>query len=268
MNAAFDLVLYPFSGIAPMWGLVFLSGITGIGLLFLFKWTSNQDAIAASKSKIGGYLMEIRLFSDDVRQVLKAQNAIVLTNFVYLGHMVKPLCVALVPFFFIAAQMNFRYGMAPLEVGQPTMLTVELSSGVDAVDAGIELIAPEGVVVETPGVRAREAGLVAWRIRPDSAGRHELRLRDANGVETLKVLDVGGTHRMVSPRRPSTGWVDRLMYPTEPPIPDGGQVASVEVVHPALALPFLGLDWNWIVAFLVFSMVFAYALKGVFGVKI
>jgi len=60
----------------------------------------------------------------------------------------------------------------------------------------------------------------------------------------------------------------RVLYPGEPPLPDGTPVRSIEVLFPAARLSAFGVGVHWLVAYLVLSIAFGFALKGVFKVEI
>ena len=53
----FDILFYPFAGLHPVWGLIFISVITGVLMLLIFKVTSNQAGIRKTKSHIQAYLL-------------------------------------------------------------------------------------------------------------------------------------------------------------------------------------------------------------------
>ncbi len=73
VNAAlrplFDLLLAPFAGVAPIVSLLLVSLLTSIGMLVVFKRTSNQAALSDVKRRIHAGLFEIRLFNDDLRAI-------------------------------------------------------------------------------------------------------------------------------------------------------------------------------------------------------
>ena len=62
--------------------------------------------------------------------------------------------------------------------------------------------------------------------------------------------------------------VDTLLYPGEPPIAAGHSVEAVEITYPPLDLRLLGIGGDWLIAFLVLSMVFGFSFKGVLGVEV
>ena len=68
-----DGLLYPFRDFPPIVGLTLVSLLTAIGLLIVFKHTSNQKALEAVKRKIHAGLFEIRLYNDDFRSIMRAQ---------------------------------------------------------------------------------------------------------------------------------------------------------------------------------------------------
>jgi hypothetical protein len=59
-----------------------------------------------------------------------------------------------------------------------------------------------------------------------------------------------------------------ILYPGEAPLPSGTPVRSVEVMYPANSLKAFGLHVHWLVAYLILSIVFGFAFKGVFKVEI
>ena len=90
VNAAlrplFDLLLFPFRGLPAIVGVTLVSLVAAIGMLLLFKATSNQTAIDRVKRKIHAGLFEIRLFNDDLRAIFRAIGQILKHNAVYVGY--------------------------------------------------------------------------------------------------------------------------------------------------------------------------------------
>ena len=96
-SAVFDFLLAPFGHELPLFDLVLWPVIIGVVALVVWKYTSNQKAITKIKKQIGMHLLEIRLFRDDIAQVLKSTVTIVLKNFVYIGLNLVPMMVLLAP---------------------------------------------------------------------------------------------------------------------------------------------------------------------------
>ena len=90
-NSIFEFLLAPFGHDAAWFDLLLWPVAMGIGALQVYKYVSNQKAIASVKRQIGMHLLEIRLFRDDIAQVLISTGKIVVKNFLYIGHNLVPL---------------------------------------------------------------------------------------------------------------------------------------------------------------------------------
>jgi hypothetical protein len=185
-------------------------------------------------------------------------------NLTYLRLSLAPMVWMIVPFVFVIAQLQFRYGYDGLEVGRPVSLTVHLRSGAgDA--ASIE--APPELRVETAAIWFPEAQEVIWRVTPLAAGEYEVRVRLA-GQTYAKTIHVSNRVARRSPARLEAAFVDEILYPAEPPLPRGAPITAISVAYPERDIDVLGWRLNWIIVFFGLSLVFAFALKKPFGVTL
>jgi len=254
--------LWPFSGHNAMLSLVPLSVLVGIGMLWVFRRTSNQEAIRKVKARLVAHLYEMRLFVDEPLLVWQAQRGLMAANVRYIGMMLVPALVMTAPMILIFAQLECFYGYTPLEPGQTAIVTAQMkSAGVGLTPA---LLAPEGIVVETPPVHVDGGRQISWRIRAlrPIAGDLKLVFRD----ETLeKSVDAGKGPRYLSERRVSSAF-DLLWYPGETRLA-AGPVDWIELRYPPTTVHALGLDLHWLIWLVVLSMVSALLLKRRFRVS-
>ena len=266
LTPVFDLICWPFRALAPMWALTAISLASGVLLVWLFGKTSDQKRIREIRDRIRGNLIGVRLFQHDIGVVLALQGRIFGDTFRFMGLALVPMLIMIMPVTLVMTQLNLRFAVRPLEAGE-SVLVKALVWDVAALDQPITLDVPDGVTVETPPVRIRSTREIAWRLRVDRPGDHALVVRI--GDETLEKRLVGGTRwGPVVQRRTGRGLVDTLLYPGEPPIAAGHSVEAVEIIYPPLELRMLGIDVDWLIAFLVLSMVFGFAFKGILGVEV
>ncbi len=266
LTPVFDLICWPFRALAPMWALTAISLASGVLLVWLFGKTSDQKRIREIRDRIRGNLIGVRLFQHDIGVVLALQGRIFGDTFRFMGLALVPMLIMIVPVTLVMTQLNLRFAVRPLEAGE-SVLVKALVWDVAALDQPITLDVPDGVTVETPPVRIRSTREIAWRLRVDRPGDHALVVRI--GDEILEKRLVGGTRwGPVVQRRTGRGLVDTLLYPGEPPIAAGHSVEAVEIIYPPLELRMLGIDVDWLIAFLVLSMVFGFAFKGILGVEV
>jgi hypothetical protein len=273
LRGLFDVILLPARFVPELVSLAVISLVVGIAMLIVFKRTSNQAAIAATKAKLHAGVFEIRLFNDDLVQILRAQGSVLKHNLRYLGLSSVPLLWMIVPFVLMIAQLHSYYGYRGFTPGDELLLKVELAddwrASLPQVDKGarppVELLPTGAITVETPAVWLPSLNEVAWRVQAAEAGDWELGIRI--GDETYgKSFRVGDGFARRSPLRHAGGLYDAVLHPSEDPLP-AGPVSAIQVEYPDTGMWALGMArWLWI--FFVLSMVFAFALKDRFGVTI
>jgi hypothetical protein len=264
-SAFFDVVMAPFGHDFAAFDLILWPVLMGVVALQVYKYASNQSAIARVKRQIGMRLLEIRLFSHDIVQVLKSTGSIVGKNSIYLGHNLLPMLVMMAPMVALMVQLVAHYAYAPSPTGAVELLRVQLDPEADVGTDRVSLELPPGVSLDAPVVRTAD-GQVYWRLRADADGDHVLRI-DVGGEIFEKGWAVGGPPRKVPVKRLRT-W-EALLYPGEPAIPGAAPVISLELASPERALPwFPDGEFGILMWALVLSLVAGFALKGVFGVTI
>ncbi len=275
LRPVFDALLSPFAALPAWVGLAVVSLVVSVAVLLVYKRLSNQAKLDEVKRQIYAGIFEIRLFNDDFRAILRAQGEILRHNLRYLGYSLVPMAWMLVPLFLIVAQLQFHYGYSGLKPGEPALLKVKLKEDwsarlLAADEAGkprLTLEAPAGFRVETPAVWSPADKEMAWRVAAERPGSYELKLRA--GGEPLSKTAVSSdeiVHR--SPSRVAPSFLDQLLYPAEDPVPAASPVESITLGYPEAEVNLLGWHTHWIIAFLILTFVFAFALKGLVGVTI
>ncbi len=258
---AFDVVLAPFGHAPAAFDLLLWPVVLGVAALVVLKAVSNQAGIARAKTQIGMHLLEIRLFSHDIAQVLRSTGAIVAKNGAYLGWNLVPMLVMTGPMVVVLVQLVSHYAYAPAPVGAVALLRAELDPGVAVRDVSLAL--PAGVALDAPAVRTAD-GRVVWRLRAEAPGDHALALRVGDATYE-KTWAVGGGARKVPVKR-LRGW-EALLYPGEDAVPADGPLRALELETHTRALAGLPDGELGILLWaLVVSMAAGFALRGVFGV--
>jgi len=253
--------------LGPFWSLVGLSILGGILLVWIFGKVSNQDAIKRARNRLSAELIALRLFKDDLRVFFGVQGQVLVWTLKYLRHSLVPMLILMVPAMIILIQLNLHYGLRPLAIGESALVKVKLRDAA-ALTSGAEITlqAPPNLKVETQGVRIGELKEISWRVRGVSPGRFDMMVNDGKSSVSKKAA-VGGRLEGVSSLRDAR-WLTSLLYPDEAPIPSASAIESIEILYPELGISFLGWHMNWMVLFLILSLVFGYMFKGVLGVQI
>jgi hypothetical protein len=263
LRPVFDLLLAPFAGLPPLVSLAIVSLVVAVFMLIVFKRTSNQTALADVKRRIHAGLFEIRLFNDDLRAILRAQNEILRTNATYLKHSLVPMLWILPPLVLVIAQLQFHYGYEGLRPGARTLLMVDLEPG--GVSPGerpqARLDLPKGLRADSREVWIPAESQLAWRLVPESEGDFEIGVAIGGAEPVSKSVRVTDRTVRLSPVRVDRGFLSQLIYPAEPPLPSG-PVRAIHLEYPDREVSVLGLGMHWMIPFFVLSIAFAFALRG------
>ena len=250
--------------------LTVLGILTGLAILPVFGRFSNAAGISLAKRKIRAALYEFRLFGDEPRLVFRAQGQLLLWNARYLGLILKPTAVVIVPIIVLTMLMDAVYGHRALKVGEDTMVTARMADSVD-----LNAISPElhgkNIAVETPSVRIPDQHQVVWGVCATGVGQDKLWLGvpgsgiGSDAVE--KAVDVGPGLHILSERRVSS-YFDWLLYPGERLLPPNSPFRWIDVQYPDAEMNLFGFGVSWIVWFIVVSWITVFALRKPFGVII
>ncbi len=264
LGTLLDGLIYPFRDVHPLVSLTILAVLTAMGMLAMFRVTSNQQRLQEVKRRIQASLFEIRLFNDDPRAIFRAQWDILRQNVIYLALTIVPmLCMlpALVP---VLIHLDYRYGYADLRPGDEAVVMVTLSDSWSA-RPSITAAPPQGLMLETPMVWIPSLRKAAWRLRVTDAGQFDLGFRMGDAQVTKRLRAVTGIGPR-SPVKPEATFANQLWYPAEAPLPRGGPITAITVTYPQTDVPVLGWRVHWMVVYVGLSLVAALMLRRRFGV--
>lgn len=265
-NAAGRVLLAPVAALPGWLSATLVALVTGVLMLFAFKYTSNQAAIKRARDDIKASLLALKLFKDSAAVALWSQGRILWGAGRLLVYSLVPMLVMLVPVLLLMAQLALWYQARPLAVGEEAVVTLRLGGDADAPWPPVAL-QPSAAYEATVGpLRVPAQRAVYWNIAVRSDDEHRLAIRV--GDETVeKDLAVGQGFRRTSPLRPAWQWSDVLLYPAEPPFPPDGVVQSIAIDYPARSSWTSGTDW-WIGYWFAVSMLGAFVLRKPLGVNI
>jgi hypothetical protein len=239
--------------------------VTGVLMLLIFKYTSNQNSVKRARARIKANLLALSLFQESVAVSLRCQARVLAGAFRLLLLAIVPMLVMTVPMCLLLAQLALWYEARPLQVGEEAVLTVELS------ESSSEM--PEVHLEPTPGaeatigpVRVPSKHMICWKLKAQQDGYHQLTL-DAGGQTYEKELAVGDGFMRVSLRRPAWSWPESLLHPRETPFPCNSVVQSVEVDYPD-RIGWTSGSGSWLIYWFVASMVAAFCVRPWFKVNI
>ncbi len=268
LNSFFDLLLLPFQAVHPVFPLLLISLLTGILLLVIFRYTSNQKGIGETKEKIKAHLLELRIFKDDPRILLSAQKEILFYNARYFMYGIRPLVVMLVPVTILLIHLDNWFGYRPVRPGESTVVSVRLADEAATGLAKVGLHANQGLFLETSALRIPAEREVDWRIRAAKPGQQAVEITVLGQSFRKSVVVSENRLEKVSHSLVLAEFWTTLLHPNEQPINRGSLVARVDVDYPPRSISIFGWKLHWMWVFFISSTAFGFMFKGFFKVQI
>ena len=184
-------------GVLPGWlSATVVAAVTGVLLLAVFKYTSDQRAIKRVRNDINANLLALKLFKDSTRVSLRAQGRILQGAFWLFVLAIVPMLVMVVPVTLLLGQLGLWYQARPLRVGEDAVITLKLNGDAGSAWPAVSLQPTDTVEVAVgPGPRAEQAGSLLERQGPRArqppAGIPGRRPAQLQGTRDRRRLDAG-----------------------------------------------------------------------------
>jgi uncharacterized membrane protein (DUF106 family) len=265
-SGIFNLLFYPFKNLNPLWGMLVISLLASIVILLILKATSDQAGIKRAKNLMKGHFLAFRLYRDDIGLMLDTFKNMLLSNLLYLRKSFKPILFFIVPVVVIIIQLGVRYEYRPFRVGEPIIVTLRTDDLAEKVALSqVEMQLPEGLTTDMPPVRIRQLREINWRLLAEKPGVYEVAFK--YGEKSInKRIEVEQALVAVSPAVEQPSY-KALLNPAERSLPASSFAAAISIRYPRRDFDVFGLSLHWLVAFFVFSLILALALKRVVDVE-
>jgi uncharacterized membrane protein (DUF106 family) len=267
INILAEFLLTPLIAGLPGWlSNTIISALTGLVLLIIFKYTSNQRAIGHVRDNIKANLLALKLFKDSIAVTLQSQGRLFKGAFLLLLHAIRPMLVMIVPVSLLLAQLGLWYQSRPLQSGEHTIITMKLNGSIDSPWPNINIESTPAAEVVTGPIRIFSNRQICWEIRAREKGYHRI-IFNTGIWQVEKELAVGDGFMRVSAERPGWNWAGILLNPMEKPFGPHSPVQSIGIVYPDRLSHTSGTDW-WLIYFFAASLVFALIFKPFLKVRI
>lgn len=271
LNAAvgrvLDLLLAPFRHLPPLIGLAVCSVVVAVGVVLVFRATTDQPRLSHVRRQLQAAIFEMRLFRDDAAAVVRALGEAFRLQAVYLRLTIVPLVVSLVLGVPLAAQLQAVYGYEGLEPGRAVLVVAQLREGPTPGATQVAIEVPSGVEIQTPAVWIPATREVVWRLAPEAPGAYTLHVI-VEGERFSKTVDASRAVVRRSPHRPVRGTLGQLLYPVEAPLPASGPLTGIHLMYPEGRIDIVGWRLHWVVVFVTVTTCAVVIVAGVLRVRL
>ena len=248
-----------------------IAAATGVGMLAVFKYTSNQTEIKRTRSRIKANLLALSLFQEDLRVGLRCQLDLLRGARQMLALSLVPMALMFLPMCLTLGQIGLWYQARPLRVGEEAVVTVHFnndkSNRANETQADPELeLASDSIEITVGPIRVPSKHMVCWNITAQKPGLHELIFKMA-GESFTKQIAIGNGFMPTSLKRPGWNLSEALLHPRENPFVSDSPIQSIEIDFPGRISWITGSNW-WLIYWFFASMIFAYIVSPLLRVNL
>ena len=254
-------------GVVPGWlSATAVAAVTGVLLLAVFKYTSDQRAIQRVRNEINADLLALKLFKDSARVALRAQGHILVAAGRLFVLALVPMLVMALPVTLLLGQLGLWYQARPLRVGERAVITLKLNGQAGSSWPAVSLVPTDVVDVVVGPVRVRSGREVCWNVTARQPGSHRLMFQ-VDDRAIAKEVAVGDGFMRVSAERPGWDWASILLHPWEEPFRPDEPVRSIGIDYPERSSWTSGTG-SWMIYWFVVSMVAALCFRRAMKVNV
>jgi len=264
LTRACDLLLAPFAGLSPFWGILFLSLLTSLFVLTVYRAVSNPGKVRDTKNQIKANILAIRLYRDFWKTIVGSFFKSMFYTGKYFVLNLIPLFLVLPLMFLLFVQMDIRYGMRPFRPGESITVKARFSRDIGSVNAEIRPDAHFRPAMNPVFITALRE--VDWKLQAGASAATAIAIR-VDGATVSKSLVIGSGLPALSNKIMSASSLAHFIYPAEKLLAPPTSLEYVSIRYPARSISFLGLRTHWLVYYLLLTMILALALKNRFGVE-
>jgi hypothetical protein len=266
-NGLGSLLLAPIA-VLPGWvSATVIAVVTGVLMLAIFKYTSNQRAIKRVRDDISANMLALKLYKESALVALNAQWGLLRGAAGLCVLALVPMVVMALPITLLLGQLSLWYQARPLAVDEDAVMTLQLNGGVDTPWPDVQLQPTDAFEVVTGPVRVQSQREICWELKARVAGYHRaVFLVEGQAVD--KELVIGNGYMRVSSQRPGWSCLDALENPGEKPFSVDSPVRSIDIDYPPRS------SWNllgiypWMLCWGGMSMVAGFCFARLFKVNL
>jgi len=258
-------ILIPIASRHALLVLLIFSVLTGLVMIVLFGYLSDQSAVRRAKDQLRAQLLAVRLFQDQPQVVVRAYGRILTGTGRYLRVSFKPLAVIILPMIALLVYGDRYLGSLPFQTNQPILLKAKLDKP-GALDE-VALRLPPGLSESAPAVHIADNNEVVWRLVASADGDYTVNVL-AEGQQVDKQVVVSSNLVHLSDCRMRGQFFQRLLDCAEPALPAASSVRLLAVNYPARDIDVGPWTTNWLVIYFVVSLAAALLFKFILGIEI
>jgi len=254
IGAIFNIALIPFGRLNPIFGFTFISVLSGLLAVVIFKYISNQKKLKRIMKEIKLYFLEIFIYKDNLSQILLSQKKIIINNFAYLKYALLAAIPIMCTILLILSQINLIYSIKPINPEETFTIGVKLTANKNQNPDDIKLSLPDQLELITQfGFFLEETNEIEWQLKVLNTGLYTIGIKIGDEEEYIKQIVIGKSKKKYSPHLGKDGLLETIFNPIETLIPKEASIEAIDIKYKPLYFKII-FNMHWLLAFFIIAM--------------
>ncbi|MEM4267274.1 MAG: EMC3/TMCO1 family protein [Candidatus Woesearchaeota archaeon] len=253
LDFIFDPLFMPLLSLPSFVAILIISFVITLIITLVYMKFTDQSMLKSLKEEIKGYQTEMKKNRDNPEKLLKIQKKAMEANLKYMSHTIKPTLITLIPIVLIFSWLNAHFTYQPITAEKQFTITAEFAKDKNG---EIELIASEGVLLQSPAKQNSTDGKIEWLAKAQ-AGTYELKY-NFEGRELSQPLRVNSNNKDKLYEKPT-------LTNIELGLSKDSKLKSItignEKLHPFGGLIIFGWQPGWLATYIILSIIFSMGLR-------
>lgn len=276
LNRMFDFLQWSVTPNGRYLFIIFISILSAIIILPLYKIISNQKKIKYHKNRIFGNLLQMSLYKDKLNVLFQSLLLILKHNVLYIAHSFIPFLIIAIPIILLTIQVNNRCGYQPIEVNRSFIIQADIQAksikeNTTSILDKIYCTTSPGIIIETPALRIENERKIFWKAKIDKINQsHSSFIRigiqgNDNFIEKQIVTD---HHKRFIPVKAKWSILEGYLNSAEGFFNDDALLDRVTIDYKRASYIFFLWEVDAIILYFIITLIFVFVFKGVFKVRI
>jgi len=244
LNPIFDFLFGWLLNLTPFWAIMLLSLLMALIIVFITKYTTDQDLMKRLKEEQKTLQKEMKELKKDPEKMMHVQKKAMQANMKYMTQSFRPMIFTLIPILIIFGWIQGHLALEPIMPGQEFSVKIDFYKGIEG---SITANAPEGIQLTSDATKEITDGNAIFTFK-GAGGLYtspgiDFTVNDKTYVQEVEITKERSYLNPINSIRDKT-------------------VKNIDTVHEkvrVINLGFVNLTWIW--SYILFSIVFSTVLR-------
>ncbi|MFH1591532.1 MAG: EMC3/TMCO1 family protein [archaeon] len=260
IDPVLDAVLLPLTKIGIAWGLIIITFVISLSIVFIYRMVTDQDRMRHLREEMKKFQDRMKTLKDEPQKMMKEQQKMMATNMELMKHSMKPTLYTFIPIIIIFGWLASHFAFIPIVPGEAFNISIQFHKGA-AGDVGI--LVPDGMTLLTAPNALITDNRATWTLSGPE-GEYTVYFDYNNEKLQKRVLISEELGSYARADKNTRTFFDFIYSSREDSLSKESSAQRIHVDYkPVKPLPFSLFGWRpgWLGTYILFSLLFSIGIR-------